>query len=66
MELNLDKLEYELFQDKAIQIDLVRRDEHQPIINFHHIRFFQLMEHVEQNNPKENRFFFSREISLME
>jgi len=59
MVLNLDKLEYELFQDRAIQIDLIHKDEHLLIINLHHIEFFQLILHVQENNPIENknRFF---------
>lgn len=56
--LNLGKLEYESFQGKATQTDLARRGEHQSLGNLHHIRFLQLMERVQQNNPTENKIEF--------
>ncbi len=56
MELNSYKLEYELILDEAIRIESIHRDEHQLIKDLHHIRFSQLVEHVEENNPKESNF----------
>jgi len=43
MVLNLDKHEYELYEDKANQIGLIRKDERLLLMNFHHIQFFQLI-----------------------
>lgn len=57
MVLDLDKHEYELIRDKASQVDLIHKDEHLLLIHFHHIRFFQLIQHFLKNTPRKKNLY---------